>query len=125
MANKGIRVSGFFVLGLPGDTRKTIKNTVDFAFELPLSYAEFKVATPFPGTPLFEMAERNKWIKEINIEQYTSYTPSMRISDELDLDYLAGIASRAYRNFYTQPRKIVKELFSPSFCLGIVSLFLK
>jgi radical SAM superfamily enzyme YgiQ (UPF0313 family) len=122
MANKGIRVSGFFVLGLPGETKETIHRTLDFAVEIPLSYAEFKIATPFPGTPLFEMAKKNKWIEEINIEQYTSYTPSMRISHQLDSEYLKSIASRPYRNFYMQPRRIAKQLSSPSFLLGLASL---
>ena len=71
------------------------------------------------------MAKKNKWIEEINIEQYTSYTPSMRISDDLDADYLNDIASKAYRNFYMQPRRIAKELSSPSFFLGLASLVLQ
>jgi radical SAM superfamily enzyme YgiQ (UPF0313 family) len=122
MSDKGIRVSGFFVLGLPGETRKTIESSMDFAMKLPLSYAEFKIATPFPGTPLFELAKQNKWIEQMNIEQYTSYTPSMRMSDELDPDYLNDIASRAYRAFYMQPRRLFRELSRPSFWSGLVSL---
>jgi radical SAM superfamily enzyme YgiQ (UPF0313 family) len=124
MSDKGIRVSGFFILGLPGDTRKTIEGTLNFAMELPLSYAEFKIATPFPGTPLFDLAKRNRWIEEVRIEQFTSYYPSMRISDELDPDYLKDAASNAYRTFYTQPSRLLKELSSSSFISGLLSLAL-
>jgi radical SAM superfamily enzyme YgiQ (UPF0313 family) len=125
MTDRGVRVSGFFVIGLPGETRSSIEKTLELARELPLSYAEFKVATPFPGTPLFEMAKQNKWIENIDIEQFTSYTPAMRISDELDPDYLKLTASRAYRSFYTKPRRAMKELSSMSFLVGLISVTMR
>ena len=125
LADRGVRVSGFFVLGLPGETRSSIEKTLEFARELPLSYAEFKVATPFPGTPLFEMAKQNKWIENVDIEQFTSYTPTMRVSDELGPDYLKSAASRAYRSFYTKPRRVLKEFSSMSFLSGLVSVTLR
>lgn len=119
MSDLGIRVSGFFIIGLPGESRKTVQQTIDFAVELPLSYAEFKIATPFPGTPLFEMAKANKWIEEVDLEKYTSYTPSMKISDELDPEYLKETANNAYRHFYMRPGKILGEVFSDSFVSGL------
>ncbi len=119
MSELGIRVSGFFIIGLPGENRDTVRQTIDFAVELPLSYAEFKIATPFPGTPLFEMAKANKWIEEVNLEQYTSYTPSMKIPGDLDPDFLKHTANTAYRSFYMRPRKIFGEIFSDSFISGM------
>ena len=119
MSANGIRVSGFFIIGLPGESRETVQRTIDFAVELPLSYAEFKIATPFPGTPLFEMAKANKWIEEVKLEDYTSYTPSMRIPGDLDPDFLKQTANGAYRSFYMRPRKIFGEIFSDSFISGM------
>jgi radical SAM superfamily enzyme YgiQ (UPF0313 family) len=122
MSKNGIRVSGFFIIGLPGESRKTVESTLKFASQLPLSYAEFKIATPFPGTPLYEMAKENHWIDETHIEDYTSYTPSMRISEELDPEYLKAASNRAYKAFYTKPQRVISEISSPSFISSLVSI---
>ena len=57
----GIASLGFFILGLPGDTEKTMRQTIDFAKELPLNAANFTICTPFPGTEIYDdILEKNK-----------------------------------------------------------------
>jgi radical SAM superfamily enzyme YgiQ (UPF0313 family) len=124
MTDHGIRVSGFFILGLPGENRKTIEKTLEFSVELPLTYAEFKIATPFPGTPLFDMAKNNHWIEDMKIVDYTSYIPSMRVSEEMDPNYLEKASNQAYRSFYMRPKKIVKELLSDAFILKLSNILI-
>ena len=121
--DRGVRVSGFFILGLPGESRQTIEDTVAFARTLPLNYAEFKIATPYPGTPLMEMATENGWIQSVNVEAFTGYTPSMRISTELDASYLKKAENRAYRAFYFRPRKLLREVLNPSFLHSFLRIF--
>ncbi|MFH1722494.1 MAG: radical SAM protein [Candidatus Altiarchaeota archaeon] len=50
----GIATKGYFMLGLPGDTEKTMRETIDFAYELDLDESMFSITTPFPGTQLWE-----------------------------------------------------------------------
>lgn len=50
----GIQVGAFFILGYPGETDKTILDTVYFASSLPLDYLSFTFPYPIPGTPLYE-----------------------------------------------------------------------
>ena len=50
----GIMASGHFIFGLPGETEVTAGKTVEFAKKLPLNFAEFYIATPFPGSELYE-----------------------------------------------------------------------
>ena len=50
----GILVKGYFMLGLPGDTEETMRQTIAFAEELPLDEAMFSLTTPFPGTRLWD-----------------------------------------------------------------------
>ena len=125
LVDRGVRVSGFFILGLPGESRKTIEETIAFACALPLSYAEFKIATPYPGTPLAELAKERGWIESIEAEALpalTGYTPSMRISDELDGPYLKSTENRAYRAFYSRPVRLLKEVLRPSFLRGFLDI---
>ncbi len=50
----GIRSKGYFMAGLPGDTEETLERTLHFAKTLPLDEVMFSLATPFPGTVLWE-----------------------------------------------------------------------
>lgn len=52
----GIRSKGFFILGHPGETRETLRMTIDFALELHLDDISVCLMTPFPGTELYRRA---------------------------------------------------------------------
>jgi radical SAM superfamily enzyme YgiQ (UPF0313 family) len=54
---------GYFIIGLPGETEQTIRQTIDFAKKLPLDIALFHVAAPYPGTPFFFEVVENKWFR--------------------------------------------------------------
>ncbi|OGO16110.1 MAG: radical SAM protein [Chloroflexi bacterium RBG_13_68_17] len=54
---------GYFIIGLPGETEETIRQTIDFAKKLPLDIALFHVAAPYPGTPFFFEVVENKWFR--------------------------------------------------------------
>lgn len=54
----GIRVSGTFILGLPTETAGDRRAAYELAKELDLDYVRFNNATPYPGTKLYEMAQR-------------------------------------------------------------------
>jgi anaerobic magnesium-protoporphyrin IX monomethyl ester cyclase len=59
----GIKNWGYFIIGLPGETEQTIRQTIDFAKKLPLDIALFHVAAPYPGTPFFFEVVENKWFR--------------------------------------------------------------
>jgi len=59
----GIKNWGYFIIGLPGETEDTIRQTIDFAKRLPLDIALFHVAAPYPGTPFFFEVVENKWFR--------------------------------------------------------------
>lgn len=50
----GLKTGAFFIMGYPGETDKTILDTVHFASGLPLDYVSFTLPYPIPGTPLYE-----------------------------------------------------------------------
>jgi len=59
----GLQVHGCFVVGLPGETEETAKETIDFALSLDCDTIQFSGAVPFPGTVFFNEAERKGWLK--------------------------------------------------------------
>lgn len=54
---KNIRTMCFFMLGAPTETRREIENTISFARGLNLDEAVFNIASPMPGTRLYELAK--------------------------------------------------------------------
>jgi anaerobic magnesium-protoporphyrin IX monomethyl ester cyclase len=59
----GIMNWGYFIIGLPGETEDTIKQTIAFAKTLPLDIALFHVAAPYPGTPFFFEVVKEGWFR--------------------------------------------------------------
>ncbi len=60
----GITVHGTFIIGLPGETRETIQETIRFAREVNPHSIQVSVAAPYPGTELYRQARENGWLPE-------------------------------------------------------------
>ncbi|MFN2291651.1 MAG: B12-binding domain-containing radical SAM protein [Anaerolineae bacterium] len=59
----GIMNWGYFIIGLPGETEETIRETIDLSKKLPLDLALFHIAAPYPGTPFFFEVLENGWFR--------------------------------------------------------------
>nr|MBC8263824.1 radical SAM protein [Anaerolineales bacterium] len=55
----GVKVHLTFTLGLPGETEETIQRTLDFATEVDPDSMQFSIATPYPGTTYYDMAQES------------------------------------------------------------------
>src|SRR5262245_33230207 len=60
----GIVIHGTFILGLPGETRETIEETIRFATEINPHTIQVSLAAPYPGTRLYQQALENGWLDE-------------------------------------------------------------
>ncbi len=58
----GVRVDAMFVIGLPGETKAEIEETIRYALALGLDDVSFFIATPYPGTELYERCRANGWL---------------------------------------------------------------
>ena len=52
----GIKSAGYFMIGMLGETKETIIDTINFAKELDLDFYGFSITTPLPGTELYRKA---------------------------------------------------------------------
>jgi anaerobic magnesium-protoporphyrin IX monomethyl ester cyclase len=68
----GIVTTAFYVIGFPQETEERIEDTIRFACELDTTYANFKILTPYPGTPQFKQLE--PLIFETDWEKFDGYT---------------------------------------------------
>jgi radical SAM superfamily enzyme YgiQ (UPF0313 family) len=58
----GITIHGTFILGLPGETKETIQETINFATEINPHTIQVSLAAPYPGTFLYNQALENGWL---------------------------------------------------------------
>src|SRR6516225_1288430 len=58
----GIVIHGTFILGLPGETKETIQETIKFATEINPHTIQVSLAAPYPGTFLYRQAVENGWL---------------------------------------------------------------
>jgi hopanoid biosynthesis associated radical SAM protein HpnJ len=64
----GITIHGTFIMGLPGETKETIEETIRFANEINPHTIQVSLAAPYPGTVLFDQAVKNGWLDTSNAE---------------------------------------------------------
>ena len=64
----GIKIHGTFILGLPGETKETIQETIRFAKEINPHTIQVSLAAPYPGTFLYKQAKENGWFDTNNAE---------------------------------------------------------
>lgn len=103
-----IRTIASVVLGMPGDTKNSIQNTVKFVKELKPSYAIFSLATPYPGTRFYQESFDKNLIKVKDWSKYTLITPVLETM-ELSLDELKKLRNKAFINFYLRPGYILRQ----------------
>jgi anaerobic magnesium-protoporphyrin IX monomethyl ester cyclase len=104
----GIQTVGYFMLGSPGETPETIRQTINFAKKLKLDFAQFSITTPFPGTQLYETYMADKEDKKIPWESFVyagtgeGVTPVFE-SEHLSREEIRQWTKCAYREFYLRP----------------------
>jgi anaerobic magnesium-protoporphyrin IX monomethyl ester cyclase len=110
----GLQVVGYFMLGSPGETPETIRQTIDFAKKLKVDFAQFSLTTPFPGTELYDiyMKDRREAIPwESFVYAGTDNAPRPVFeSGGLDRKALEYWLRQAYREFYLRPAYIWQRL---------------
>ncbi len=96
------------VLGFPGETKETIWKTVKFVERISPDYIScYDVATPFPGTPMYELVKEKGWLKTDDFDKFDITTPIFE-TPWLSIQELKEIREQAFRHFYLRPTYILR-----------------
>lgn len=107
----GIKNWGYFIIGLPGETEATIRQTIAFAKKLPLDIALFHVAAPYPGTPFFFEVVQNNWFRPgTRWEQVDMDQGTVLDYPDLPAEKLLYWQKRAFREWAFRPGPMVTYL---------------
>src|SRR5271169_5253206 len=104
----GIVIHGTFIMGLPGETQETIRETIRFATEINPHTIQVSLAAPYPGTHLYRQALENGWLDDANAELVDENGVQMAPLHYPGLSHTAIFDSveTFYRSFYLRPAKI-------------------
>ena len=96
----GIIINGAFVLGLPGDTRETMRETINYAKKMPLDRAFFTIMDIIPGCELWENDKK----KYNTFQRTTSFAKPSILPEGMTEKELIELQERAMHEFYFRPK---------------------
>jgi anaerobic magnesium-protoporphyrin IX monomethyl ester cyclase len=105
----GIRTMGYFMIGHPGETKDTIRQTIDFAKRIDLDEFKINFFTPLPGTEIYREAYRyghlSTNLRDFHFHRTPSFIPFGLTEKDLIRD-----KKTAFREFYLRPRIILRHI---------------
>ncbi len=105
----GIATIASTVLGFPGETEETARETINFIKQLNPDDIGFYVATPYPGTPMYELVKQNGWLRVTDFDKYDTATPTFE-TPWLSMDKISEMRFKAYQQFYLRPSYVLRML---------------
>jgi radical SAM superfamily enzyme YgiQ (UPF0313 family) len=115
----GLIVHGDFILGLPGETRETIRTTINFAKELDVETIQVSVAHAYPGTELHEYVMKNGFIRaDSKMVDDGGHQVAQIEYPNLPPDEVMEMVHRFYDEYYFRPKAIYRILRKAAFDSG-------
>jgi anaerobic magnesium-protoporphyrin IX monomethyl ester cyclase len=105
----GLMTIANVVLGFPGETEQTAKETIRFVKQLNPDDVGFYVATPYPGTPMYEQVIKNGWLRVTDFDRYDTAGPTFE-TPQLSMEKIAELRYKAYQQFYLRPGYVFKMM---------------
>ncbi|MEA3336827.1 MAG: radical SAM protein [Chloroflexota bacterium] len=116
----GLETIGFFIIGLPGDTRETMQDTIDFAIELDPLIANFSMMTPYPGTVVYETVKQQGNLLVTDWEDYVFFEQKARFEmGDMTAELVEEMYRKAYRQYYLRPGPISRRMKSKDFWVNL------
>jgi hopanoid biosynthesis associated radical SAM protein HpnJ len=106
----GIVIHGTFILGLPGETKETIEESIKYACGLNVDTIQVSLAAAYPGTELYRQAMTNKWYDEKTLIRNDGTQASAIQYPHLNAAAMEAGVKRFYSKFYARPTPILRML---------------
>src|SRR5579884_2781378 len=108
----GLTIHGDFIVGLPGETRETLRTTVDFAKSLDVETIQVSLGHAYPGTEFYEYAKKNALVSIEGMHDGVGHQLPNVVYDNLDRAELVEWVERFYGEYYFRPKaawRVVKN----------------
>lgn len=108
----GLTIHGDFIVGLPGESRSTLRNTIDFAKRLDVETIQVSIAHPYPGTEFYDYVKKNDLITIDSMTDESGHQLPNIIYPGLNRGELVEWVERFYGEYYFRPKaawRVVKQ----------------
>jgi radical SAM superfamily enzyme YgiQ (UPF0313 family) len=105
----GLMVVAGVVFGFPGETKETIWETIKFIERIGPHDVGYYIATPYPGTPLYDIVKEKGWLRVTDFDKYDTATPIFDIPT-ISMQELREIREQALQRFYLRPTYFLSML---------------
>jgi radical SAM superfamily enzyme YgiQ (UPF0313 family) len=95
------------ILGFPGETKETAWESVELLKEINPDEIGIYIATPYPGTPMYDYVKKKGWLKIYDFDRYDTATPIFE-SPTMSMKELKEIHDKAHQSFYIRPLYILR-----------------
>ncbi len=106
----GLSVHGAFIMGLPGETRQTIQETIEFAKCMDLNSIQASLASPYPGTEFYELCKKEGWIASDTFLDETGHQSCVINYPHLSNTEIFNSVEEFYNKFYFRPKYIARSV---------------
>jgi len=106
----GLSIHGAFIMGLPGESRATIAETIEFAKRLDLNSIQASLASPYPGTEFYDLCVENNWITSDSFLDDSGHQKCTISYPELGSAEIFNSVEEFYNRFYFRPRYILHSI---------------
>ncbi|MCM2358647.1 MAG: hopanoid biosynthesis associated radical SAM protein HpnJ [Geobacteraceae bacterium] len=106
----GLSVHGAFVMGLPGESRETIRETIEFAKALDLNSIQASLASPYPGTEFYDLCRKEGWIASDSFLDETGHQKCVINYPHLSNQEIFDAVELFYNKFYFRPKYIARSI---------------
>lgn len=93
----GLKVHLTYCLGLLGDTEETVKDTIEKALELDADSRQFSIATPYPGSKLWDIYKEKGWIATDNFDMFDGHNTAVTMQEGISSERLSELREYAER----------------------------
>src|SRR3954462_5469316 len=102
----GLIIHGDFIIGLPGETRQSIRTTIDFPKRLDTDTIQVSIAHPYPGTEFYDYGKKNELTTIDSMTDETGHQLPNITYPGLDQGELVEWVERFYGEYFFRPRVI-------------------
>ena len=104
----GLRPEPNVIFGFPGETKETAWKTIKFVEKISPDFVGFfTIATPYPGTPMYDFVKKNGWLKVTDFDKYDTATPIFE-TPTLSMKELRKIREQVLQSFYLRPTYVLR-----------------
>jgi hopanoid biosynthesis associated radical SAM protein HpnJ len=100
----GLVIHGDFIVGMPGETRETLRNTINFAKKLDVETIQVSIAHAYPGTEFYEYAKQNNLVQINMADESGHQLPNVVYPGILDRAEMVDWVERFYGEYYFRPK---------------------